>query len=36
MLELAEAVIALTQSKSKIIHLPLPQDDPKQRQPDII
>ncbi|MBX9888354.1 MAG: SDR family oxidoreductase [Flavobacteriaceae bacterium] len=35
MLELAEAVIALTQSKSKIIHLPLPQDDPKQRQPDI-
>ena len=35
MLELAEAVIALTNSKSKIIHLPLPQDDPKQRQPDI-
>ncbi|RKS13313.1 UDP-glucuronic acid decarboxylase family protein [Flavobacterium sp. 120] len=35
MLELAEAVIALTGSKSKIIHLPLPQDDPKQRQPDI-
>ena len=35
MLELAEAVIALTDSKSKIIHLPLPQDDPKQRQPDI-
>jgi len=35
MLELAQAVIALTNSKSKIIHLPLPQDDPKQRQPDI-
>ena len=35
MLELAEAVIALTNSKSKIIHLPLPQDDPKQRQPNI-
>jgi UDP-glucuronate decarboxylase len=35
MLELAEAVIALTDSKSKIVHLPLPQDDPKQRQPDI-
>lgn len=35
MLELAEAVIALTDSQSKIIHLPLPQDDPKQRQPDI-
>jgi UDP-glucuronate decarboxylase len=35
MLELAQAVIALTGSKSKIIHLSLPQDDPKQRQPDI-
>ena len=35
MLELAEAVISLTGSNSKIIHLPLPQDDPKQRQPDI-
>jgi UDP-glucuronate decarboxylase len=35
MLELAEAVIALTDSKSKIVHLSLPQDDPKQRQPDI-
>ena len=35
MLELAQAVIALTGSKSKIIHLALPQDDPKQRQPDI-
>jgi UDP-glucuronate decarboxylase len=35
MLELAQAVIELTHSKSKIIYLPLPQDDPKQRQPDI-
>jgi UDP-glucuronate decarboxylase len=35
MLELAQEVIALTKSKSKIIHLSLPQDDPKQRQPDI-
>lgn len=35
MLELAQAIIELTGSKSKIIHLDLPQDDPKQRQPDI-
>jgi UDP-glucuronate decarboxylase len=35
MLELAEKVIELTGSKSKIIFMPLPQDDPKQRQPDI-
>ncbi|WP_179022253.1 UDP-glucuronic acid decarboxylase family protein [Winogradskyella forsetii] len=35
MLELAEIVIELTNSKSKIIHLPLPQDDPMQRQPVI-
>ncbi|WP_281298250.1 UDP-glucuronic acid decarboxylase family protein [Flavobacterium limnophilum] len=35
MLELAEAVVELTNSSSNIIHLPLPQDDPKQRQPDI-
>jgi len=34
-LELAEQVIDLTGSSSKISHLPLPQDDPKQRQPDI-
>src|SRR5690606_27564518 len=33
--EFAEEVIALTGSKSKIIYEPLPQDDPKQRQPDI-
>jgi UDP-glucuronate decarboxylase len=35
MLELALAIIRLTNSKSSIIHMPLPQDDPKQRQPDI-
>ena len=35
MLELAEKVIRLTRSDSKIVHKPLPQDDPKQRQPDI-
>jgi UDP-glucuronate decarboxylase len=35
MLELAEQIIDLTGSPSKISHLPLPQDDPKQRQPDI-
>jgi UDP-glucuronate decarboxylase len=35
MLELAEKVIALTGSRSKISHMPLPADDPKQRQPDI-
>jgi UDP-glucuronate decarboxylase len=35
MLELAQTVIELTGSSSKIIHLALPQDDPKQRQPDI-
>ena len=28
-------IIKMTSSKSKIIYLPLPQDDPKQRQPDI-
>ena len=35
MLELAEKVIELTGSKSKIIFHPLPQDDPRQRKPDI-
>ena len=34
-LELAQKVIAQTGSHSKIIHEALPQDDPKQRQPDI-
>ena len=35
MLELAERIITLTQSKSKLCYKPLPQDDPRQRQPDI-
>lgn len=35
MLELAQHVIDLTGSTSKIVHRPLPQDDPKQRRPDI-
>ena len=35
MLELAEAVKRLTNSRSRIVHAPLPQDDPKRRQPDI-
>lgn len=35
MLQLAEQVIRLTGSKSKIRHEPLPADDPMQRQPDI-
>ncbi|WP_396590770.1 UDP-glucuronic acid decarboxylase family protein [Allomuricauda sp. R78024] len=35
MLELAENIIDLTGSKSRIIHLPLPADDPTQRKPDI-
>jgi dTDP-glucose 4,6-dehydratase len=33
--EFAEEIIALTQTKQKIIYMPLPVDDPKQRQPDI-
>ncbi len=35
MLELAEMVIRLTASRSKLVYRPLPSDDPKQRQPDI-
>lgn len=35
MLELAEKVIALTGTASKIVFKPLPSDDPKQRQPNI-
>ncbi|WP_179317352.1 UDP-glucuronic acid decarboxylase family protein [Winogradskyella undariae] len=35
MMELASKVIELTNSSSKIIHMPLPQDDPLQRQPVI-
>ena len=33
--ELAETVIEITGSASKIVHRPLPSDDPKQRKPDI-
>jgi hypothetical protein len=33
--QLAESVIALTGSSSKIVYRPLPEDDPKQRCPDI-
>ena len=33
--ELAEHVLDLTRSGSKLVHKPLPQDDPRQRQPDI-
>jgi UDP-glucuronate decarboxylase len=35
MMELAEKVIALTGTSSRILQQPLPQDDPKQRRPDI-
>jgi len=35
MLDLAETVIRLTKSKSKLEFMPLPADDPRQRQPDI-
>jgi UDP-glucuronate decarboxylase len=35
MIELAETVLRLTGSKSKLVRLPLPSDDPKQRKPDI-
>lgn len=35
MLELAEEVLKLARSKSKLEFLPLPQDDPRQRKPDI-
>lgn len=35
MLELAKKIIELTKSESKIVFLPLPADDPKQRKPDI-
>tara|TARA_B100001093_G_C26698015_1_gene957771 strand:+ start:163 stop:1098 length:936 start_codon:yes stop_codon:yes gene_type:complete len=34
-LELAKAVLNLTGSKSKLVYKPMPQDDPKQRKPDI-
>lgn len=34
-LEFAEKIVSVTGSQSKIIYKPLPQDDPKQRRPDI-
>jgi UDP-glucuronate decarboxylase len=34
-LELAERIIDMINSKSKIVHLPLPKDDPGRRRPDI-
>ena len=35
MLELAERIRALSGSASEIVHAPLPQDDPRQRRPDL-
>jgi UDP-glucuronate decarboxylase len=34
-LDFAKKIVAMTGSKSKIVHKPLPSDDPTQRQPDI-
>ena len=33
--ELAETIVELSGSKSRLVHRPLPEDDPKQRRPDI-
>jgi UDP-glucuronate decarboxylase len=35
MRDLAEAVLRLTQSRSRLVFMPLPADDPRQRKPDI-
>lgn len=35
LLDFAKEIVQLTGAKSKIVYEPLPQDDPKQRQPDI-
>jgi UDP-glucuronate decarboxylase len=35
MIELAEKVLRSTGSKSRLVRKPLPQDDPRQRKPDI-
>src|SRR5688572_19349246 len=35
MIEFAQEIIRLTGSRSRMVHKPLPQDDPKQRKPDI-
>lgn len=34
-LDLAKKIVSMTRSRSKIVHKPLPSDDPTQRQPDI-
>jgi nucleoside-diphosphate-sugar epimerase len=34
-MQFAERICRLTRSRQKIVHLPLPEDDPKQRRPDI-
>ena len=33
--EIAETIIEMTGSKSRLVYRPLPEDDPKVRQPDI-
>jgi dTDP-glucose 4,6-dehydratase len=33
--EFAEEIVRLTGTSQKVVYMPLPQDDPKQRQPDI-
>ena len=35
LLDLAHSVLEITGSKSEIVYRPLPEDDPRQRQPDI-
>ncbi len=35
MLDLANEIIDLTKSKSKVVYMPLPEDDPHEREPDI-
>jgi len=35
MLQFAEEIIRLTGARSRVVYRPLPQDDPKQRRPDI-
>jgi UDP-glucuronate decarboxylase len=35
MLELAGTVIEMTGSRSRVVHRPLPENDPRQRRPDI-
>jgi UDP-glucuronate decarboxylase len=35
MLELAGTIIEMTSSRSRIVHRPLPENDPRQRRPDI-